>query len=127
VTRIKAWNITPLEDAYGAESDVLGVVRYDGDPDVFTAVVHAWLITEGIECVVAPPKPRLYRWNPDPTGEFTGLLYPAQQPGSGVWLGATVVEARTATGPVASRRCGPCNARVGQRHYTWCVFARRET
>jgi hypothetical protein len=70
------------------------VIRYDGDPDVFTALAWRHCIQEGIEQSVEPPEPRLYRCNPDFTGEYSWLLHPADKPGRGVWLGAKL---KTAT------------------------------
>lgn len=66
------------------------VIRYDGDPDVFTALAWAHGISEGIDYAIQPPEPRLYRCNPDPTHEFPWLLAHAEKRGPGVWLGATL-------------------------------------
>lgn len=71
--------------------DCIAVIRFDGDPDVFTALAWAHCIDEGIEYAIAPPEPRLYRCNPDWTREYSWLLYPAKQGGHGVWLGAKVM------------------------------------
>jgi hypothetical protein len=66
------------------------VIRYDGDPDVFTALAWAHCITEDIAWSVQPPEPRLYRCNPDYTREYGWLLGLAERRGPGVWMGATV-------------------------------------
>jgi hypothetical protein len=75
--------------AMDSETEI-GVVRYDGDPDVFTALAWALAIAQDSDYAVQPPQPRLYRCNPEPTGEYAWWLTPAQQRGRGVFLGATV-------------------------------------
>lgn len=76
------------------DDEDFAVIRYDGDPDIFTALAWRYCIQEGIEYSIEPPEPRLYRCNPDFTREFSWLLYPAKERGRGVWLGAKV---KTAT------------------------------
>lgn len=68
----------------------LACVRYDGDPDVYTALYWAMAIDEDINYSIQPPVPGLYRWNPDLSQEFAGLLTPVDKPGRGVFLGAPV-------------------------------------
>jgi hypothetical protein len=89
------------------------VCRYSGDPDEFTALVHAWLIGDKAGCFdapmgVLPPEPRLYRMNPDPSGEYGWLLGTAREPGRGVWTGSVV--------KLVQIGCRECQ-RVGGRHH----------
>ncbi|MEU1240077.1 hypothetical protein ABZ388_06930 [Micromonospora parva] len=81
----KTFGIRAMDD----ETD-LACVRYDGDPDVATALYWAFAIREDIDYSIQPPEPGLYRWNPDPSQEFAGLLTPVDKPGRGVFLGAPV-------------------------------------
>ena len=81
----KPFGIRPMDD----EID-LACVRYDGDPDVYTALYWAFAIDKGLDYSIQPPRPGLYRWNPDPCQEFAGLLSRAEKPGRGVFLGAPV-------------------------------------
>lgn len=75
--------LLPIDD-----EQTLALVRYDGDPDVFTALYWAHAIAEDIDYSVEPPQPRLFRINPDPTGEYGWLMAEAREPGHGVFLGA---------------------------------------
>lgn len=68
----------------------VALVRYDGDPDVFAALAADWLRLEDIHRPVKPPQPRLYRCNPDPTGEFSWTLGTPAQPGPGTFVGALI-------------------------------------
>ncbi len=72
-----------------ADEDV-ALVRYDGDPDVFTALATKWLADNEYPYAVLPPQPRLYRCNPDFTGEYNWLLGTPERPGPGTFLGATI-------------------------------------
>ena len=76
----KSFTVADLDDGT--------VIRYDGDPDVFTALFWAHAIDVGLDHSIEPPEPRLWRWNPDPTGEYNALLRPEAKRGPGVWLGA---------------------------------------
>ena len=108
-------------------SRVVGVVRYDGDPDVFTALAATWLRQEGYEASILPPDPRLYRWNVDPTGYHPQVLGWAERPGPGAWLGAVIECARPpGTGPVVERYCHVCDGRRGERHGGFCVIGRQK-
>jgi hypothetical protein len=118
------------DDDYFPPNRTVAVVRYDGDPDVFTALVHHWLLTERAnygQQSVLPPEPRLFRWNPDPSRTFSYLLAKANNPGRGVWLGARVQFARDTTGPLATSTCNGCEAFPGERHAGWCVFGKAIT
>lgn len=68
----------------------VALVRYDGDPDVFAALAATWLAEEEIRRPIEPPKPRLYRCNPDPSGEYGWLLGQPTRPGPGTFLGALI-------------------------------------
>lgn len=119
--------VTPLddEDASYPPTRNLAVIRYDGDPDVFTALAYEFLRMEGHDTAIEPPRPRYYRWGFDTLDRTHQMLREASGPGRGVWLGALVVSARPAgDGPVANRYCEPCDARAGERHGGWCVFGR---
>jgi hypothetical protein len=102
--RSTAMRLLPLD----SDGDI-AVIRYDGDPDVFTALAWAHCIREDIDYSIKPPNPRLYRCNPDNTGEYAWLLAEASTRGRGVWLGALAQGAdyfepawmRTLTGEVA--------------------------
>lgn len=83
------YRVLPMDD-----ENCIAVIRYDGDPDVFTALAWAYSIQESTEHSIEPPQPRLYRCNPDFTGEFSWLLYPAEKRGRGVWLGAELTTAQ---------------------------------
>jgi hypothetical protein len=72
----------------------VALVRYDGDPDVFAALAAAWLADNDIHRPIEPPKPRLYRCNPDFTGEYGWLLGEPDRPGPGTFLGALIVTAQ---------------------------------
>ncbi len=76
------------------DEDCVAVIRYDGDPDVFTALAWVHCMSEAVDHSIEPPEPRLYRCNPDWTGEYSWLLTPAEERGRGVWLGAKVKTAK---------------------------------
>lgn len=118
--------VMPLDDESTFHpSRVLAVVRYDGDPDVFAALAAVWMREEGYDEAVMPPRPRLFRWNPDPTGYHEQVLAEAARPGRGVWLGSRLERARpTGTGPVALGYCNVCDAHRGERHTERCVLGR---
>ncbi len=97
------------------EPHVHGVVRYDGDPDVFTALIHAWAIKElpallDAPAAICPPEPRLYRWVPG--GEYGQWLDTAARPGHGVWTGALIKTVRIG--------CTECQRLHGQ-HSERCI------
>jgi hypothetical protein len=70
--------------------DAVALVRYDGDPDTFAALATKWLSDNDYPYTVQPPQPRLYRCNPDFTGEYGWLLGEPDHPGPGTFLGAIV-------------------------------------
>lgn len=114
------------DDDY-APNRTVAVVRYDGDPDTFTALVLHWLLTERDGCgdnAVLPPQPRLFRWNPDPSRTYAFLLADANKPGPGVWLGARVEFARDTSGPVSTRFCNACDAFAGENHTGSCAYGK---
>lgn len=76
-----------------AEPDV-ALIRYDGDPDVFTALATNWLRYEGYDEPIEPPQPRLYRINPCQDYEYSWTLGRPDRRGPGVFLGAVVTLAR---------------------------------
>lgn len=82
----KPYAVHVLHDA----DEDLALVRYDGDPDVFTALATKWLAANDYSYAVLPPEPRLYRCNPDFTGEYGWLLGTPDRPGPGTFLGATI-------------------------------------
>lgn len=128
MSRRRPYALIPIDNdgTYPPYNRRVAVVRYDGDPDVFTALVHAWLMSQEFDETVLPPEPRLYRWNPDPSRTYTSVLADAARPGPGVWLGAVVELARRADGPIADKMCNPCDAVRGERHYSWCPVGRRK-
>jgi hypothetical protein len=100
----------------------VALVRYDGDPDVFTALAADWLRDEGIRRPIAPPKPRLYRCNPDFTGKYGWLLGTPDRPGPGTFLGALIELMKWPE--------GVCIDEVtGERHpeHTWSEWRERST
>lgn len=83
----QVYNLTEMPEG------VLAVVRYDGDPDVFTALAHQWLTgqrhyEDDPPVAVLPPEPRLYRMKPTTSDDYGWILGEAPRPGSGVWTGA---------------------------------------
>jgi len=103
------------------EPDV-ALIRYDGDPDVFTALAWAWLMDEESESesghyAVEPPRPRLYRFNPTDDPDYSWLLGRPSKPGPGVFTGALLERGR-------SFRCGYCFA-AAPEHEDDCVTLRR--
>jgi hypothetical protein len=126
--RRRPFEVTPLDDEYQgpATSRDLAVVRYDGDPDVFAALASDWLRREGRDETIEPPRPRLYRWNVDPTRYYDLVLAEAAERGPGVWIGAKIEYARKPeTGPIAERYCQVCDARPGEHHWDRCAMGRR--
>lgn len=84
---MKTANILPMID----DSDTIAVIRYDGDPDVFTALAWAYAIEQEEDYTLLPPEPSLYRCNPTPLdSEFSFWLGEPEKRGPGVWLGARV-------------------------------------
>lgn len=100
----------------------VAVVRYDGDPDVFTALAHDWLRYEGYERPIEPPEPRLYRMNACSDYEYAWTLGRPNRRGPGVWLGAIVTLARPRgpLGALAPHGCWRCEAEFGERHLADC-------
>jgi hypothetical protein len=112
--RRKTAQVYPLAEA---EPGCHGVVRYSGDPDEFAALAHAWLVSErsGVfdyPVGIVAPDPKLYRMNPDPSGEFNWLLGEARRPGRGVWTGALL--------KVQQIGCSQCQV-VGGAHRPGCL------
>lgn len=100
----------------------VAVVRYDGDPDVFTALAHNWLQYEDYERPIEPPQPRLYRMNACSDYEYSWTLGRPERRGPGVWLGALVTLARQ-RGPLGTWShggCWRCDAEHGERHMAAC-------
>ncbi|MER7331607.1 MULTISPECIES: hypothetical protein [unclassified Micromonospora] len=87
MTSRKPFAAAPIDDENGRW---LGYVRYDGDPDVFTALAWSLGIREGWEHSVQPPTPQLLRVNPDWTGEYAWHLVRADHRGPGVFVGAVI-------------------------------------
>jgi hypothetical protein len=83
--KTKPYRVLPVDD-----EQTLALVRYDGDPDVFTALAWAYLIENDLDYSIEPPEPRLFRCNPDFTGEYSWLMAEATERGRGVFLGARV-------------------------------------
>lgn len=100
----------------------VAIVRYDGDPDVFTALTWAWLIDRQDECEdghysIEAPLPRLYRINPTDDPDFSWTLSRSAKRGRGVFTGAVVTRGRT-------WQCHYCCASVSA-HFADCVTLRR--
>lgn len=108
----------------------VAVVRYDGDPDVFTALAGDWLLREFDEHdrPIEPPQPRLYRMNACADDEYSWSLGRPVRRGPGVWLGALVTFARPRgeLGPIASFGCWRCEAEVGERHLAGCAWLKAQ-
>ncbi len=100
----------------------VALVRYDGDPDVFTALAANWLRYEGIEGSVEPPQPRLYRMNACQSDDWGWTLGEPTKPGPGVFTGALVRMARPreALGSPAPSGCWRCDAERGEKHLASC-------
>lgn len=86
----KPYRVHRLHDA----DDEIALIRYDGDPDTFTALAWRFCIDAEIEDAIQPPQPRLYRCNPDFTGEFRWLIGMPDRRGPGTFLGSTLRLAR---------------------------------
>jgi hypothetical protein len=97
--RRKAYAVHRLIDC---DRDV-AVIRYDGDPDVFTALAADWLAREGHECSIEAPQPRLYRMNVCQSDEWGWTLDTPSRRGRGVFLGALVTLARPRSWAVTRR------------------------
>lgn len=103
------------------EPDV-ALVRYDGDPDVFTALAWVWLMREQADSErghysVEAPRPRLYRFNPSADPDYAWQLGQPSKPGPGNFVGAMIERGR-------SFACRYCCAGVPD-HYNDCVTLRR--
>lgn len=71
---------------------VVALVRYDGDPDVFTALAWRFLLREGYDSVIEPPRYTGYRceqsaWNAD---EYAWIYMERPRGQRGVFGGAEV-------------------------------------
>jgi len=90
--RRAAWRYTPVDwDEWGGNPEnIIGVLRYDGDPDVFAAAAQLALRAGGHTYSVMPPEYRWFRWSPDPTGEYRQLLMPMACSARGGWQGSFV-------------------------------------
>lgn len=100
----------------------VALIRYDGDPDVFTALAWVWLMREQEDSenghyAVQPPQPRLYRFNPTGDPEFDWMLGRPEKPGPGVFTGSVLTRGKSFT-------CGYCFA-ADPEHYSDCVTLRR--
>lgn len=102
----------------------VALVRYDGDPDVFTALAHEWLNHEGIEGrSVEPPQPGLFRMNVCNSDEYGWTIGRPHKPGPGVFTGAILTLARQPgeLGREAPYGCWRCEAKIRERHLTSCL------
>ncbi len=120
MTRRKPYAVHRLID----DGRNVAVIRYDGDPDVFTALAANWLRYEDYDRPIEPPQPRLYRMNPCVDYEYSWTLGRPVRRGPGVWLGALVTLARERgeLGPVASFGCWRCEAQPGEQHLAACAW-----
>lgn len=105
------------------EPDV-AVIRYDGDPDVFTALAWTWLMDRQDEYEdghysVEPPRPRLYRFNPTEHPDYSWKLGHPEKRGAGVFTGSILTRGR-------SWECAYCFARYDELHQGDCVKAIRD-
>lgn len=101
----------------------IALIRYDGDPDVFTALAWTWLMKQEDECEsghysVEPPQARLYRFNPTDDPDYSWTIGRPAQRGPGVFTGAVLTRGK-------SWRCGYCFAAI-PCHEDDCVKALRE-
>lgn len=102
-----------------APADVAGIVRYDGDPDVFTALATDWLRTErdgyyDEPVAICPPEPRLWRWNPNPGwAEYPLTLTEETVRRPGTWLGSLIKTRRIG--------CPQCDRLDWQPHAAGCL------
>jgi hypothetical protein len=84
-----------------AHSCCIGIVRCaDGDSEAFdrgVAQIRDWACVND-DVRIEPPTWGLYRWNPDWTRFYTGLLAEVDKPGRGVWHGALVLIATERNG-----------------------------
>lgn len=100
----------------------VALVRYDGDPDVFTALAWVWLMEREDEYEdghysVEPPQPRLYRMNPCADYEYSWTLGRPAKRGPGVFTGSVLTRGRNWI-------CGYCFAPTPD-HFGDCVTLRR--
>lgn len=104
-----------------AERHVHAVVRYDGDPDVFTALAGQWVRDNldgyyAMPIALCPPEPRLYRWNvAGGWNEYPIMLGEARRRGPGVWTGSLL--------RVTPAGCEDCQRMRGRGHAARCVNA----
>lgn len=77
-----------MHELYGGNE--VGVVRYDGDPDAFVALVWAWMIDNDMpHRPIKPPEPRWWRCQPgSPDGTWS--LWGAPSKARGAFYGATI-------------------------------------
>lgn len=109
---------TAVYDLLDGDPGVYGLCRYSGDPDEFTALVHDWLIRDkdgyfDAPMGLLPPEPRLYRFNPDPSGEYGWLLGEPRRPGRGVFVGSLV--------KLVQIGCEECQHVGGRHHPSGCL------
>lgn len=126
MTACKPYAAYPLLDA-GRQ---VAVIRYDGDPDVFTALAWQWLLyNDSCEATIEPPQPRLYRMNPSRDPEYAWMLGRPDRPGRGVFLGAVLTIARPGelSAYQAPSGCWRCDAEYGELHLTTCPTLRTGT
>lgn len=104
-----------------AERHVHAVVRYDGDPDVFTALAGDWVRNNldgyyDAPIALCPPEPRLYRWNvAGEWGEYPLMLGESRRSGRGVWTGSLL--------RVIPAGCEDCQRMNWQSHADGCLNA----
>jgi hypothetical protein len=95
VAKRKPFGVYDLLD----DPDDIAVVRYDGDPDTFTAIVWEWMARrhgEGYadQFSVEPPQPRLYRFNPSSDPDYAWQLGRPDRKGPGVFVGSLLTVRR---------------------------------
>lgn len=100
VTKGSGWAVNAFDECqhysecYGIGGDV-GIVRCpDGDTERFeygAAFVRNCLSLG--DQPVEPPRWGWWRWNPDPSGEYSVILADASGPGPGNWRGAQIITA----------------------------------
>jgi hypothetical protein len=101
----------------------IALVRYDGDPDVFTALAAEFLYLKGIEGrTIEAPEPGLFRMNVCNSDEYGWAVGRPTKPGRGTFTGAILTLARRGElGRYAPFGCWRCEAKVYERHLTSCL------
>jgi hypothetical protein len=102
----------------------VALIRYDGDPDTFTALAATWLADRHAEYEdgdysIEPPRPRLYRFNPTTDPDFSWSLGYPSRPGPGVFVGALLDVGRRWS-------CAYCLVRYDEGHADDCVKMLRD-